>query len=218
MNNMHQHTSPPRPYGNTLICLILSVICLASCSSQPKTSTPSISSTPAPIVGDTPPQHDAMSPTDATTYASVIRSINIDKMKKAVKTLRTLEKKYPQHVGIQINLATTHYKLGEYKQAQNVAQNARAIAENVPELHNILGLLAVKNHDFKRAESAYLKAIELDHSHADANYNLALLYDIYFQDIPKAYTYYQKYLILSPEDEATKDWVSQLKYSLDQPQ
>ncbi len=84
------------------------------------------------------------------------------------------------------------------------------------EVHNVLGLLAVEQKAFKKAETEYLLAVTLDKKLASAHYNLALLYDIYFQDIDKAYQSYQTYLSLNPNDSKTRDWVDQLKYSLEQ--
>jgi len=61
----------------------------------------------------------------------------------------------------------------------------------------------------------YLKAIEIKPAYANAQYNLALLYDIYLQEIELAIKHYEIYTsLLKKPDEATQEWINHLKGTL----
>lgn len=156
-----------------------------------------------------------LSDLDANLYEKAIATLDAGEAKSATKQLLRLEKKNPAHLGIKINLATAYFLTEKVEDAKKIANRAHSINENIAALQNLLGLIAIEQKQFTDAEKAYLKAIKLDNKLANAHYNLALLYDQYYQDIPKAYQYYQNYLKLVPDDQETTDWVEQLKYSLE---
>ena len=193
-----------------LTCLIATL--LASCAS------PGIE--PAAVEEGTPSSEastpSAMSELDKSQYLQAIDYLNQNQPAAAESILTKLARKYPQNLEINVNLATTFYKSGEFKRAKKAITKTQSREDTLPEVHNLLGLLAVENREFSQAEAQYQTALKLDKRFAIAHYNLALLYDIYFQDIPRAYSHYMEYLTLVPDDEQTKDWVDQLRYSLDQ--
>jgi len=76
-------------------------------------------------------------------------------------------------------------------------------------------LIAVSRGKYKEAETHYLTAIKLDNKNASAHYNLALLYDVFYQDIRSAIPHYEQYLaLINQEDEDTLNWVEELKLNL----
>ncbi|MFL0809035.1 MAG: tetratricopeptide repeat protein [Agarilytica sp.] len=161
------------------------------------------------------PATSDLSALDANLYNKALATLDADKMKSAAKQLARLQNKNPGHTGIKINLATALYLAGDLDAAAETVKQALSLNANIAALQNIHGLIAFEKKEFKNAETAYLHAIKLDKNLANAHYNLALLYDQYYQDIPKAYRYYQSYIKLNPSDQATTEWVEQLKYSLD---
>lgn len=191
------------------VIMIFALFVLASCEStgpRPTVVTPETTAPSAP---------STLSELDQELYLQAISLIKENNPTKAEKILSKLKKKYGRHQGVLTNLATTYFKQKKNDQAKQVCTDAINSNTSIPEIHNILGLIAVEDKDFPKAEAEYLKAIKLNKNFANAHYNLALLYDIYFQDIPKAYTQYEKYLALMPDDGETKSWVDQLQYSLD---
>lgn len=193
-----------------LICILLiSAVLFTGCESPGK----------QPTTTDTTPSHTksiGLSDLDQNYYGKALDNIDNGDFKKALKLLQKLNKKYPFNIGIKINLASSYLSLGRLDNAASVAEQALKTNNTVAELHNVLGLIAIEQKRFRKAETEYLLAVTLDKNLANAHFNAALLYDIYFQDIPKAYTYYSKYLVLVPDDQNVKDWLDQLKYSLEQ--
>lgn len=193
-----------------LICvLLISAVLFSGCESPGKNST----------VTETKPSRTKsieLSDLDQNYYRKALDHIDNGYFKKALKPLQKLDKKYPFNVGIKINLASSYLSLGRLDNAESVTEQALKTNNTIAELHNVLGLIAIERKRFRKAETEYLLAVTLDKNLANAHFNAALLYDIYFQDIPKAYTYYSNYLLLVPDDQNVKDWLDQLKYSLEQ--
>ncbi len=194
----------------SLTCvLLISAVLFSGCESPGK----------QPTTTDTKPSRTksvGLSDLDQNYYRKALELIDKGDFKKALKPLQKLDKKYPFNVGVKINLASSYLSLGRLDNAASVAEQALKSNNTVAELHNVLGLIAIEQKRFRKAETEYLLAVTLNKNLANAHYNTALLYDIYFQDIPKAYTYYSNYLALVPDDQDVKDWLDQLKYSLDQ--
>lgn len=155
-----------------------------------------------------------LSDADELLYQQAVDAINRNEFKKAEKSLVNLQKKYKSHLGSQVNLAIIYFKQEKYPESERAAKTALNIDENNAAIYNLLGLIAVENKDFKYAEKYYVKALTVDKNFADAHHNAALLYDVYFQDIPTAYKHYRAYLALTPNDNEIKNWVEQLKYSV----
>ncbi len=81
--------------------------------------------------------------------------------------------------------------------------------------YNLRAQLQLKKGAIKQAQQDYLKAIELYPDYTIAHYNLALLYDIFLQEIALAIEHYSIYLsLLDKEDENTRDWINHLKNTL----
>ncbi|MFV9615434.1 MAG: tetratricopeptide repeat protein, partial [Gammaproteobacteria bacterium] len=74
------------------------------------------------------------------------------------------------------------------------------------------GQLFVTKRKIHDAKKDYEKAIELKPDYSNAHYNLALLYDIYLQEMALAIKHYETYLsLIKKPDEATQEWVNHLK-------
>ena len=190
-----------------LVCI--SALVLSACGTQPvKQETPTSDSSEETVT--------ALSLGDSATLEGALTLMREKNWKQALKPLKKLHKKYPRNDVIAVNLASSYFAINDLKEAESVCNEALASNSNSEQAHTLFGLISVEKRNFTAAEAAYKKAINLNNNYANAHYNLALLYDVFFQDIPKAYQHYVKYLSLVPDDQSTKDWVEQLKYSLDQ--
>lgn len=195
--------------GARALLLAGCVLLVANCESPgPRQTT---ASAPPPI--PTPPL--TLSPLDQSRYQQALAALRNGQPQNARETLEKLSRQYDAHLGLKINLATLYYQVNDIERARRLCGEALAIDPGRAHIHNLSGLIAVASKHFTKAEGDYLQALKLDENYANAHYNLALLYDIYYQDIPAAYRHYSRYLALEPEDKATQDWLEQLKYSLE---
>ncbi|WP_188151033.1 tetratricopeptide repeat protein [Teredinibacter waterburyi] len=148
------------------------------------------------------------------TYLQSLKLIENEEFQAAEKLLLKLSKRNAGVAGVWANLAVCNYQQGQLDAAEAHAKKAAALKSDA-EIHNLLGLIAVDQKHFATAETHYKTALTLKPKFANAHYNLALLYDVYYQDIPAAYSHYKQYLgLIDFEDEDTKNWVEQLSYSL----
>lgn len=109
------------------------------------------------------------------------------------------------------NLALLDFKSSNLDSAINHIEKAIKLEPDNHQYFNLLGLILIEKEDFKKAKNALATSIGLSPHYDLAYYNMALLHDIYLQDISNAITYYNKYLLVSNNDDTiTQQWVKQL--------
>jgi len=87
---------------------------------------------------------------------------------------------------------------------------------NLAQELKLLAYLEQLNGEIRLAEKNYKEAIKNKDDYAIAHYNIALLYDVYLQDIASAIPHYERYMTLTNnKDKATADWLEQLKNNKD---
>lgn len=179
------------------LSLIALVVFIASCTSTPQEKQP----TKSPF-----------SPAEIKVYQEALNNIKTGELDKATLELNKLTQAHPAHIGASINLATVYYKNKKYDDASRVLDNAKKINPNVPEIFNLSGLIDVEKGEYNSAEKNYLAAIQIKKDYAAAHYNLALVYDIFYQDFGQAIAQYEQYLALTGNsDKETISWVAELK-------
>lgn len=185
---------------------ILLCYLIIGCSNTPTTDTEV--SLPAANVSE-------LTPAEKKSYEQALSQLSAEKPEKAEKTLHKLAQSHPGNPGLWINLANACYQSNQLEKANTAVKHAQKLNGNTPELYNIAGLVAVANGDYKNAEKHYLTVLKLNSNAANTHYNLALLYDVFFQDIRRAVTHYEQYLALgNQDDEETTNWLEELKLNL----
>lgn len=123
--------------------------------------------------------------------------------------------KYPSMAGAYVNLALIAYRQEDFQATENLVAQAIGLNPSQAQAYHLRAQLHLNNGDIKMARDDYIEAITLKSGYTNAHYNLALLYDIYLQDIEQAIEQYTIYLsLLDKEDEATKDWIDHLRRTL----
>jgi tetratricopeptide (TPR) repeat protein len=184
------------------IPFLLLVIFIASCTSTPQEKQPTKST---------------FNQTEVIAYQEALKHIQAGELDagaldKATLALNKLAKAHPTHPGAAINLATALYKSKKVDEASQSLDNAKKINANIPEIYNLSGLIDVEKGKYNSAEQHYLAAIKIKKNYAEAHYNLALVYDLFYQDFGKAISEYEEYLTLTGNvDKAIISWVAELK-------
>ena len=76
------------------------------------------------------------------------------------------------------------------------------------------GCIYKAGRQYDKAESEFLKALELDPDDPGVHYNLGILYDDSLGDAKKAKYHYKRFLALSPNDKDAPnvvEWMNALK-------
>ncbi len=151
--------------------------------------------------------------------SAAMSALNDGKPMVAKALLLGLTKRYPLAGKPWVNVGLISFRRGALDQAQQAAEKALELQPEIAVADYLLGLVAHKKNEAPKALQHYLTALEKEPQHAHSHYNLALLYDTYYQDIEKAVRHYRRYLELSEsddedEDEATLSWVRELESQL----
>lgn len=181
-------------------CALALVLLLVGCATSPSS---------------TQGERTALSAGEKAAYQDAVNNIKAGEADKAIGNLKKLTQAHPDFVGGWINLATAYYHSKKIDEAGSALENAKKLNPNLAEVYNLAGLLAVEKGEYTVAEKNYLSAIALKKDYAAAHYNLALVYDVFYQDIAKAISEYEQYLTFSGNtDKATISWVNELKAKL----
>lgn len=174
----------------------------------------------------TPPTASAKKPTSSakakaeakaeiTMYALAMADIKTNKLNQARDLLTKLTDKHPELAGPWANLALVDIKAKDLTKAKQHVNKALKRDPAMPQAYNLLGYIDKQQGHINQAISDYQQAIAKKPDYALAHYNLALLYDVYLQDVPKAVQHYKRYLALSKTpDKRTAAWVKELESSM----
>lgn len=103
-----------------------------------------------------------------------------------------------QNTGAYANLARIYYDRGNYEVAKLVMYNATQIDETNPDLHNILGLVALAQNDVTAAIAHFQRTLSLEPDHVPALLNMgAVILNV--RDYERAQTFFEKVLEQKPE-------------------
>lgn len=196
-------------YTKALTLLVL--VTVAGCSQPVKNDAEVTTKTPIDAKNDL----KNTTASEIREYKKAMLYLKKNKLEKSKAILIEFIEDRPSLAGPWANLGLIYLKQNQLDKAEDAVN--KALERNPKQAHslNLLGFIESKKGNFLAAEKHYLKAISYKKGYSVAHYNLALLYDIYFQDIPKAIQHYTAYLKLTgSKDKKTADWVKQLKNTL----
>lgn len=157
---------------------------------------------------------DSLSPTLAARYQQALEKLGQQQPQAAESLLQQLVRERADIAELWLNLALSQYQQQKFAAAEVNVRQVLTVFPEVPQAHNLAGLLAVEKGEFKQAEQHYQQAISIEAAYANALFNMALLQDVYLRNIPSAVDYYNRYLQYVQDDEATKAWADNLAQSL----
>lgn len=188
------------------IKLLIVTLLLTSCATT--TETTSVSSS-----GISPLEQ---SDSEQSKYKIALTLLNHDKLEAAKEIFQQFKSNRPELAGPPANLAIIALKNNDPEKALELVKLALAKNPNLAQALNLLAYLEQISGEIKSAEKHYKEAIQNKNDYAVAHYNIALLYDIYLQDIESAIPHYERYMqLINNEDKNTADWLEQIKRQKD---
>jgi len=160
-------------------------------------------------------QSKSVSKADRDKYRNGITALYNDDLSKAQRIFNEFIRNKPDLAGAYSNLALVHFKKKEYEKSLKQINKALELNLKQAQALNLRAQLYVIDGKIHKAKDDYIKAVEIKPAYANAQYNLALLYDIYLQEINLAIKHYKIYMsLLKKPDEATKEWITHLEGTL----
>ena len=148
-------------------------------------------------------------------YQEAITALNKNDLDNAKTMLQKLSNSRPELSEISFNLALTYYKLNDLNGAESSLEQALEVNPDDPQILALKGAIETRKGHINQAENLYQKALTKNKNFANAHYNLALLYDNYYQDIQLAAGHYQRYLELTDyKDRKTLVWLEEINSTL----
>lgn len=195
---------------NSKVSLVL-LSCLLVFSCAQKSPPEQQLEKPSDLPDNKPDQTELMN----QRYQQGITALSNFDFAKAENIFRDFTKNYPDLSGAYGNLALIQFNQKKNDEALLLIDKAITLNSNNAQAYNLRAQLRLEAGEIHQAKEDYRKAISLKPDYAIAHYNLALLYDIYLQDIERAIQHYEKYLSLTDQpDERTREWVNHLKSML----
>ena len=157
----------------------------------------------------------SISTADREKYKSGLIALSNNNDATAERIFNEFLQDTPELAGPYTNLALIHFKRKEYDQSLELVNTALLRNPEQAQAYQLRGQIFLAKRKINDAKKDYIKAIELKPDYINAHYNLALLNDIYLQEIALAIKHYEIYLSLINEpDEATQEWINHLKGAL----
>lgn len=157
----------------------------------------------------------SISSSDRENNKKAIAALNNADLATAQSIFEEILSNNPGLAGPHSNLALIHYKNKEYTQSFKMVEKAIQLNPNQAQAYHLRGQLYIAIGKVHDAKSDYLKAIKLKPDYLNAQYNIALLYDVYLQEIELAIKHYEIYMsLLKKPDEAIQEWINHLKGTL----
>lgn len=131
---------------------------------------------------------------------------------RALRHWQTLAQQYPDYPGIWVNLAISQYQQEQWQASWESIERAEGIHSDFCPIHSVKGLLARRQGQFKQALASYQAALACNASDLTSHRNVAILYDLYQQDLAQALHHYR--IVQSQQsyvDEQLNMWISDLE-------
>lgn len=191
----------------TNLLFLLTILLVSGCASGPD----------GPSSDDTQSGNTVISTSgeEVILYRKGITALYKNNLDEAEQLFFKIIKLQPDLAGPWANLGLVYLKQGHLDKALKNANIALEKNPKMAQAHNLIGYISTKQGHILEARDHYIKAISYKQDYALAHYNLALLYDTYFQDLPKAIEQYEHYLkLVEHKDKKTAEWVEELKRNL----
>ena len=147
-------------------------------------------------------------------FQRAVSMLNNKDYEQAAGLLKKVIEQSPGVTAPYINLAIAYGHLDKLKQAEMHLKTALDIMPRHPVACNEYGMLYRKTGRFDEARAIYEKALERFPEYYPVHRNLAILCDLYLDDLDCALEHYEIYGRAVPEDKKVQLWITDLRNRL----
>lgn len=183
-----------KPFASLLLCLGL--LALSAC-------------------GGMPASRDAGQDPAAARFDEAVALMRGERYSQAVAILEPMSQSRPELPGVHVNLGIAYDRL---ERGEDAAKAWQAALNADPNHAAALNLMAIHHREqgrFEEARALYRRLLRTDPRHANGHLNLAILCDLYLQDLSCALSHYQHFQALADtEHEQVAFWIADLQRRL----
>jgi Tfp pilus assembly protein PilF len=149
-------------------------------------------------------------------FDRAVRMMEDEEYEQAADILEQVIEKSPGVSAPYINLAIACRHLNDMERAEEYMKKAMDLFPGHPLACNEYGQLLRRTGKFNESRAVYEKGIAGFPNYYPLHKNLAILCDLYLNDLPCALEHYEIYSQAMPEDEQVKLWIADLRLRLGQ--
>ena len=154
---------------------------------------------------------------EIANFQAALSAVNGNQLDEAARRFRAIAKSRPELAGPWANLALIDVRQNRLDDAAKNAAEALKRNPRSAQAYGVLGFVAATQGDMNKALGHYRRAVEIKGDYAVAHYNIALINDLYLNDMVTAATHYRQYLAATRGgDKKTADWLAEIERSLGQ--
>jgi len=186
------------------LLLVYSLLLLSACASGP-----SKPDQDAIVVGS----QDAIAihPSVEQDFQEALALLKEKKYDQAITLLESIVRTENRITAPFVNLGIAYMRTGEMEKAEQNLLKAVSLDPAHPIANNELGLLYRKTGRFAKARKVYEETLKIYPDFLPVRKNLAILCDIYLDDLGCALSQFQKLAKALPKDEKLKIWIAEIK-------
>lgn len=212
--------NPGQPNPRLRLCIALTAAVLAAGCATP--STPSASKRAGVQVeiqqdiGFTITEPARISGGIREEYQTAMALIGEARPSEGIAILERIVAEAPELSTPVIDLGIAYHLSGDLESAETMLTRALALNADHPVVHNEIGIIYRKTGRFAEARASYEQALSVYPGFHYARRNLAVLCDLYLNDLPCALENYEAYMETVPEDPEASIWIADIRSRLGQ--
>lgn len=153
----------------------------------------------------------AMSGADRKAFDEAVALLNAGTYDRAIELLEKIAAQDPGVSAPYINLGIAYAATDKTEEAEAQFKKALELVPGHPVASNECGLLYREKGRFDEARAVYEQALAAHPNYYPIHRNLAILCDLYLNDLESAMAHYQVYSQAMPKDDQVKLWIADLQ-------
>jgi Flp pilus assembly protein TadD len=144
-------------------------------------------------------------------YDNATRLLQQQKLAEGIALLTKVTESAPLAIAPHMDLGIAYSRTGDLERATASLQQALKLDPDHPIALNEIGMVYRKQGRFADARASYEKALAVYPSFHYAHRNLAILCDLYLQDMACALQHYEAYRLAVPDDQEASKWIADVQ-------